>query len=371
MKSAVIATVFTYLIGALAAPLGSDTPRTENEARALDAVLSGTVPVSRRDAKLVNNLVDALAKRQESTSTPTGDDATSKDNTSSSVNPTPVVLPTPNVTPDSEAAPTATPLTKTEQKMVADALIKHGADEVAVRQMYADGLLDSLLGPVSGIVKILPIVGPILAGLLGTVGGVAGGLPVVGGLVGGAGGAGGANPLGAVTGLLGSLTGGAGGSGNLLDGLGKVVGGVTGGVLNTVGDITKNPLGVLTDPVGTVSHVVGDVTDGVGKTVKGVAQVAGSVPVVGGVANAAGNVVGNAVQAAGKTLNGATGAIPLGSVTGRVPVAGASANSILKREIETSPEYFNKMLDDLQMTPTELWELYADLMKDMPQPATE
>ncbi|KAJ2973688.1 hypothetical protein NQ176_g6464 [Zarea fungicola] len=354
MKSAVIATVFTYLIGALAAPLGSDTPRTENEARALDAVLSGTVPVSRRDAKLVNNLVDALAKRQESTSTPTGDDATSKDNTSSSVNPTPVVLPTPNVTPDSEAAPTATPLTKTEQKMVADALIKHGADEVAVRQMYADGLLDSLLGPVSGIVKILPIVGPILAGLLGTVGGVAGGLPVVGGLVGGAGGAGGANPLGAVTGLL-----------------GKVVGGVTGGVLNTVGDITKNPLGVLTDPVGTVSHVVGDVTDGVGKTVKGVAQVAGSVPVVGGVANAAGNVVGNAVQAAGKTLNGATGAIPLGSVTGRVPVAGASANSILKREIETSPEYFNKMLDDLQMTPTELWELYADLMKDMPQPATE
>lgn len=69
MKSAVIATVFIYLISAQAAAVGAPLGPADVDAPALDAVLNGEVSISAKYPELVRSLLTALGKRDDAPTT--------------------------------------------------------------------------------------------------------------------------------------------------------------------------------------------------------------------------------------------------------------------------------------------------------------
>lgn len=351
MKSAVVATVFTYLIGALAAPVSSNVNTTAVNASALHTVLNGTVTVSSKDAKLVNGLVAALANR---------DAPTARNSTAiAPAAPSPV---TPQISVGSEAAKILEDVDKatgglifqgispedkkkltdllksshpelipikvvfdeaegatqaTEQKLTS-ILKDNGVTEAAIRKMYDQGLLSDLVRLLGGLFKDLPVAGPLASSAIEKAGSPVGGLtkdPL--GAVGGMG----KNPTGTVSNLVGDLIGSAKGAATSTaaasdltkDPLGAVGGllrGVTGatkvaaGATDSVSDLTK-------DPLGAVENLLGDATAANNGATSAAQSAAGASPTgaVSGLLKDPLGTVGKTVGDIGNTAVGATGTL--------------------------------------------------------------
>ena len=351
MKSAVVATVFTYLIGALAAPVGSNVNTTAVDASALHAVLNGTVTVSSKDAKLVDGLVAALADRDAPTarnSTAIAPAAPSSVTAQISVGSEaakiledvdkvtgglifqgmspedkkkltdllksshPELIPSKVVFDEAEGATQAT-----EQNLTS-ILKNNGVTEAAIRKMYDQGLISDLVRLLGGLFKDLPVAGPLASSAIEKAGSPVDGLtkdPL--GAVGGVG----KNPKGTVSNLVGDITGSAKGAATSTaaasdltkDPLGAVGGllrGVTGatkvaaGATDSVSDLTK-------DPLGAVESLLGDATGATNGATSTAKSAAGASPTgaVSGLLKDPLGAVGKTVGDIGDTAMGATGTL--------------------------------------------------------------
>lgn len=348
MKSAVVATVFTYLSGALAAPVVSNVNATAVNASALLAVLNGTVTISVKNTKLINGPVARLASH---------DAPTARNSTATSpATPSPVAA---QISVGSEAAkiledvdkvtgglifqgmspedkkkltdllksshpelvPSKFVLDKTEgatqaaEKRLASILEDIGVTDAAIRKMYEQGLISDLLRLLNRLAKDVPGVGPLVSSVIGKAGSPVDGLtknPL------GAVGAIGKNPTGTVGNLVSDLTRSANASAtstaaasdstkNPLGAIGGLLRGVTGatkvatGAADPASDLTK-------DPLGAVENLLGDAT-GATKDATSTTQSAASASPTGAVAGLLKDPLGAVGNTVGNTAMSATGAL--------------------------------------------------------------
>ncbi|KAJ3476470.1 hypothetical protein NLG97_g9121 [Lecanicillium saksenae] len=156
MKSAIIAAVFTYLIGALAAPLGTQVTPTAAKTSSLTAVLNG----DRDEAPVAMTAAAAAA--------------------------------TPTVDPDSDASPTVSSPGSSDEseatnagKEKAVALLKgQGVGNATIKQMHNQDLINKVVGallgpllkPIASGANLVPGLEPLLNGNIDNSGGPTNGL---------------------------------------------------------------------------------------------------------------------------------------------------------------------------------------------------
>lgn len=351
MKSAVVTSIFTYLIGALAAPVVSNVNTTAVNASALHAVLNGTVTISVKDTKLINGLVARLADR---------DAPTARNSTATSpATPSPVAAPMsvgseaakiledvdkvtgglifrgmspedkkkltdllksshPELVPSKDVLDKTEGVTQAAEKQLVSILEDNGVTDAAIRKMYEQGLISDLLRLLSELAKNVPGIGPLVSSVIGKAGSPVDGLtknPL------GAVGAIGKNPTGTVGNLVGDLTRSANASTtstaaasdstkNPLGAIGGLLRGVAGaskvttGAADPVSDLTK-------DPLGAVENLLGDAT-GATKDATITSQSAASASPTSAVSGLLKNplsTVGKAVGDVGNTAMSATGTL--------------------------------------------------------------
>ncbi|KAJ6784175.1 hypothetical protein PWT90_10022 [Aphanocladium album] len=159
MKSAVIATVFTYLIGALAAHLGSKVATTAIQTSSIDAVLNGDVAVDAKDAELVHSLLNALAQRDEAPA------ATTTAATSTATDADAVTSPTSSASSAPSSDDTSEAPSPAEDKFVA-ILKEHGFSDASIKKMYNQNLINNVAGALMVLQMMLRKASPTVHSML-------------------------------------------------------------------------------------------------------------------------------------------------------------------------------------------------------------